>query len=139
MGRMKKANIAPESRRKSEHFKQLAEIAEVIIEDDLDQITEKPGKPGQYHISHKNNEVEELIRDELVYLLEGNMDIAMTLFGSDLWHSFESHMKAENHDIESWGLKGAAASHPIQLVALLKQIVETKTFKGDCPICQDWR
>lgn len=137
-------DVSPQSNRKQEHFELLAEIAELLIEDDLDRIIESTGDPGnltkdKYTIVRKNNEREEIARDELIGSLEGNMDVALTLFGPELWHHFEGHMKAENAEIESKGLKAMAAANPLQLVELLRMIAQRKTFKGNCPVCQDWQ
>jgi hypothetical protein len=131
------------SRQKKEHFDELAEIAELLLEDGLDRIktendSSSPHK-DRYAIVTENNEPQEITRDELGYSLAGNMDVARTLYGPELWSGFERHMEAEIAEIKAKGLTGLASADPLQLVELLKMVAQRRAFQGSCPICKDWQ
>jgi len=137
-------DMTPESRQKKEHFDELAEIAELLLEDGLDRIKEiesdsSSPRKDRYAIVTESNEPEEITMDELGYSLEGNMDVARTLYGPELWGGFERHMETESAEIEAKGLTGLASADPLQLVELLKMVAQRRAFQGSCPICKDWR
>jgi len=137
-------DMAAESGQKKEHFDELAEIAELLLEDGLDRIKEIENDSSgphkdRYATVTENNELEEITRDELGYSLEGNMDVARTLYGPESWGGFERHMEAESAEIEVKGLTGLASADPLQLVELLKMVAQRRAFQGSCPICKDWR
>ena len=136
-------DMTPESMQRKEHFDELAEIAELLLEDGLDRIKEIESDfsphNDRYAIVTENNEPEEITRDELGYSLEGNMDVARTLYGPELWGGFERHMKSESAEVKAKGLTGLASADPLQLVELLKMVAQRRAFHGTCPVCKDWR
>jgi hypothetical protein len=129
---------------KEEHFTELSEIAKLLLEDGLDQVRETKSDAGvtnkdKYAILTENNELEEITRDELGYSIEGNMEVARTLYGHDLWSGFEEHMKDESTTIKATGLFGLASTNPFQLVQQLRIASQRKTFQSTCSICKDWQ
>lgn len=129
---------------KEEHFTELSEIAKLLLEDGLDQVREAKSDAGvtnkdKYVILTENNDFEEITRDELGYSLEGNMEVARTLYGPELWGGFEEHMKDESTDIKAKGLQDLASTNPFQLVGQLRIAAQRKTFQSTCSICRDWQ
>ncbi|MFC1913099.1 hypothetical protein ACFLX7_02760 [Chloroflexota bacterium] len=136
-------DMTAESRQKKEHFDELAEIADLLLEDGLDQIKETENDSSSPHedsyaIVTENDEPKGITRDEISYSLEGNMDVARTLYDPELWSGFESHMEAESAEVEAKGLTGLASADPLQLVELLKMVAQRRAFRSNCPICKDW-
>ena len=103
----------------------LAEIAALLIEDELGKIEAVPGDSGLYVVPHAGKEPEHMTRQQLTFTLQGNMDIARTLYGYDELPLFEKHMQSVYPEIVRYGLSAAAETQPLNLVKALKATAES--------------
>jgi hypothetical protein len=51
---------------------------------------------------------------------------------------FLSHLGSEFPDIKIKGICKVAEEHPLELIHILMLLGERKTFKGKCPVCENW-
>lgn len=102
----------------------LTEIAALLIEDELGKIEAVPGNSGLYVVPHAGKAPEHMTGEQLTFTLQGNMDIARTLYGDDELVEFEKHLKTAYPEIVKDSFNSTAEAEPVKLVRVLKSIAE---------------
>jgi hypothetical protein len=135
------------SQRRQEHFSRLTDIADSLLSGRLKDIQEILD-PGDKDASHPKYAVfteydvdvlEEYSLMELIDRLGHNLDGACYKFGKwDVMDFFMSHIKAENAELESKGILAAIRDNPLGLIETLRILSSRGTFKGNCPVCENW-
>ena len=131
-------NVAPIiTNQRREHFGQLTEIAKMLIVG-LEHI--EPWEDGKDAIYVGPRELDAVIPiEELSTVLDKNLNAACVRFSEyDVYHCFASHLEEEHTEIKSKGFKEYLAWYPLKSIQMLSLLIRRGTFKGTCPVCQDW-
>jgi len=135
------------SQRKEQHFSRLAEIANSLLSGRLKDIQEivdpadKDGSRPKYAVftEYDVDVLAEFSPRELIDQLGKNLDLTCEKFGKwDVMGLFIPHLKAENAELESKGILTIIRENPLELIETLRILSSRRTFKGTCPVCQDW-
>ena len=132
------------SKRREEHFERLAKVADALLDNNLHKVVPNieggVGEP-QYLI-----EVDwissgyPLEKSQLTTILHENIGKVYNLFEPMYFHkNFLPHLMAEIPMINIKGIWDFIEEQPYELIENLKILVERRTFKGTCPICEDWQ
>jgi len=103
-------------KRLEEHFEHLAKIAEWLSRGDQ-------GLSGAF----------------LSAWLISSFKVSSEFFGDSDLDCFLSHLKVEYPDLESKEYNEIATEDPVSLLNVLKILVQRGTFKGKCPVCEEWQ
>jgi len=132
------------SKRRDEHFERLAKVADTLLDNNLHTVvpnTECSAGEPQYLV-----EVDwvssgyPLEKSQLTMILQKNIGKAYNLFEPMYFHkNFLPHLRAEIPIINIKGIWDFIEEQPYELIENLRILVERKTFKGTCPICEDWQ
>ena len=129
-----------ESQSLKEHFTQLTNIANTILEDDVGRVLtiadEADTSERIYQIVSEDSGFTELTHDQLVGRIEGNIDYVCQHYSPwHMWDCFAAHLEAEYP--ESKDFHRFLYTQTSTLINALRTIAERKTFKGTCPVCED--
>ena len=124
-----------------EHFAQLTDIANLLLEDDVDKVltiaAEADTSERRYQIVSEDSGFTELTHSQLVGRIEGNIDYVCQHYGTwHMWDCFAAHLEAEYP--ESKDFYKYLNTQTGTLINALRTMAERKTFKGTCPVCKDW-
>jgi hypothetical protein len=122
------------AKRRSGHFRQMAEVAEDILgymtdlkyvgEDEYEWVRLEPGPVT-------------VDRRELIQDLKTNIEKVRQKYRAlDLFEHFLQHLEAEEPSCKE--LEQYIEAYPWELVKLLKLLVSKGEFKGKCPVCEGW-
>ena len=78
-------------------------------------------------------------REKLSEIVLGTWNLASEVYGDWKLECLLSHIKAELPEVESRGFVDFVKANPYTLVAAIGTLVRRKTFKGTCPVCEDWQ
>lgn len=146
------ANLVIKQLNKKEHSKQLADIASMLLSHGLNNLTiaqpaenqkDNPNwieyfKKYPYRIYDYNSDSILLgNQKQLALEIKQNMEAVCNKYSKYNLDCFLSHLKAEPK-IEGKEFLEVLDKNPLQLIEILKLIVQKKTFKGTCPVCKDW-
>jgi len=85
----------------------------------------------------EESDFEDISRSHLVERIENNIEyICKTYSVYDFWDCFLPHLLDEvpgRQDFEQ-----LYNYHTIEFINILRILAQRKTFKGTCPICEDW-
>jgi len=131
---------------KQEHFEYLADISKTLLSGGLHDLTliyapeDADCKHPLYAVLQHQPSVEPVeswTLDELRGRLRENLALAYDKFGESQVNSYYlPHLKEEITDLKSLNIFIDDA--PISFIETIKVLSNRKTFKGICPICQDW-
>lgn len=124
-----------------EHVAQLTDIANLLLEDDIGRvltIASEADTPAQiYQIVSEESGFAELTHSQLVGRIEGNIDYVCQHYSTwHMWDCFASHLEAEYP--ESKDFHKYLNTQTSILINALRTMAERKTFKGTCPVCEDY-
>lgn len=127
------------------HNERLAGVAEKLLDNDLKRVMKWVNPTGdiEYHLFEGDSVSETLYRlteDDLSGRFERNIISACHEYTEwFLWHCFLPHLYAEwPEELKNEGLYITAEEQPYQLIETLRLLAERRTFKGTCPVCEDW-
>ena len=119
---------------KEEHFGRMAAIAKSLLKNGLDAITRL--EHGELSLGDGRGWFN---YEELTEILEENFKSACFEFSPyDVESGFVPHLEAEVPAIKTQGLQKYLDEHPYEMIETLRLLCRRKTFKGKCPICQEW-
>jgi hypothetical protein len=131
---------------RQEHFEYLAGISNTLLSGGLHDLTviytpeDTDCKHPLYAVLQHQPSVEPVeswTQDELSRRLKENLALAHDRFGESQVNSYYlSHLKAEIPDFKN--LNTVIDDAPISYIETLKVLSNRRTFKGTCPVCQDW-
>ncbi len=135
LGNLKVAPIITNQRR--EHFTQLTEIVRMLVVG-LEHI--EPWEDGKEAIYVGPRELDAVVpMDELSTVLEKNLNAAYVHSSEyDVDYCFVPHLETEYPEIKATGFEEFLEQEPLKLINNLKLLLRRKTYKGTCPVCQDW-
>ncbi|MFC1995929.1 hypothetical protein ACFLVM_03560 [Chloroflexota bacterium] len=125
------------AKKRDEHFVYLAEIANLLLDGGLDRISNIQNA-GQFEIIEEGYTIRTLSRDQLIATLEENLVKTYQQYAD--WQvdgQLFAHIKAEYHSFSD--VYGYINRNPIEVVDILRTLAQRKTFKGTCPVCEDWQ
>ena len=127
-----------------EHNAKLAGVADRLLANDLKRVMKwvEPTGDIEYHLFDESETylLERLTEDELSGQFEQNIDLAYQDYTEWFFKEcFLPHLYAEwSEELKNKGFYIAAEEQPYQLIETLRLLAERKTFKGTCPVCEDW-
>ena len=126
-----------------EHFEHLTDVARTLLANGLDTVEPKRSKgdefePAEYIVWDGYFEKATVNQDQLSDMLDDNIPLAASKHGLD-FDCFLSHLEVEYSDIESKGLWKVIRENPYELIETLRVLARRKTFKGTCPVCENWQ
>lgn len=130
--------------RRVEHFNQLVDIAETLIMDSLNTVTTtREDVTNPEYVGYEDGVYESpeypVSREQLVTALDQHIEIVYTKYTAVKFsQQFIPHLIAEIPDIATNGLGSYITEHPYELIDTLRILVDRKTFKGKCPVCEEW-
>lgn len=124
-----------------EHFAQLTDIANLLLEDDVGKVltvaTEIDTPERIYQVVSENSGFAELTHSQLVGRIEGNIDYVCQHYSTwHMWDCFAVHLEDEYP--ESKDFYRYLNTQTSTLINALRKMAERKTFKGTCPVCEDY-
>lgn len=124
-----------------EHFAQLTDIANLLLEDDVGKVLIVPGivddPEGTYTVVSDISGITELTYSQLIRRIEGNIDYVCQRYSTwHMWDCFAAHLTAEYPESEDF--YEFLYTRTSELINALRTLAERKTFKGTCPVCEDW-
>jgi hypothetical protein len=134
----------------SSHYLHLAEIAHALLENNIEFLTpvvtsNESGKGIEFKgMCFSNGQHSEKVGTLLTYgevsaRLMKNLKAAYNKFGFlDIDENFLPHLKAELPLVKANDIETIIQQKPARLVVVLRLLSQRKTFKGKCPICNDW-
>lgn len=132
------------SKRREEHFDRIADVATLLLANDLDSVTENPTREDQfgifkYTIWHGGSGLG-ITHEQLSQLLDQNIE-SVSDQPNDAYDldCLLSHLKDECPQIKSKGFGNFVKENPYKLIEALRIFIRRKTFKGTCPVCKDWQ
>jgi hypothetical protein len=126
---------------KQDHFDQLADMADWCSSLNLNTVrpingasTQQSNQEPLYYLAGegKNITTDEL-RDRIISLI----DWGRAHFGALMDH-FITHLAAEFDNIRPQECEQYLLDNPYLVVDMIRNLALRKTFKGKCPVCQDW-
>ena len=130
-----------ESQSVREHFTQLVDIANLLLEEDVSKVLTIAGESDTperiYQIVSEDSGFIELTHSQLVGIIEGNIDYVCQHYSTwHMWNCFAAHLEAEYP--ESKDFCKYLNTQTSTLINALRTMAERKTFKGTCPACEDY-
>jgi len=135
------------AKRRAEHFDHLADIATAFLINEIDTVMpsintvmpriirgDEYGRP-KYTIGEQEVEVSNF---ELSLSLQANIQSVLSQFSPWDLTCLIYHLKAESPEIESKGFADVVRENPYELIDTLRVLAHRRTFKGTCPVCEDW-
>ena len=135
------------TRRRDEHFKQLADIAKSLLDNDLESVrhgwsTNRVTGQVMYILTRGNKvgDYYDLTKEQLSCRLKENIVLTEHKYTRPFFHSrFLPHLTSElPEELKTEGFYDIVNGQPYQLIETLRLLAERKTFKGTCPVCKDW-
>ncbi|MFC1924790.1 hypothetical protein ACFLXA_05460 [Chloroflexota bacterium] len=139
---------------KKEHFDQLALVAKALlnVHDYLENTSKNPSKDEQCkeYAQPSGDEYWPLSHAELSSSLQRNLDVMNgVIHGYEGWDESKIfpridieclvyHLGEECSEVKSKGFSKAIEENPYEVIDNLRVLCRRKTFKGTCPVCQDW-
>ena len=121
------------------HYEQLAKTAEILLEDDLRKlITAKDESSGENYNLLIAGYPESITHKQIIGRLEANVASACEKYGT--WWVFDcfiAHVEAEYPEGQDFYISMEADT--IKLITMLMTLAHRKTFKGTCPVCEEWQ
>ena len=129
-----------------EHNEKLFGVANKFLENDLNRVMKFITSTGECkYLLHEDNKVDEiperLSENDLSFQLEQNLISAYHVYTEWFYKTcFIPHLFAElTEEVRLKWEKNLLYEQPYELIDTLRLLVARKTFKGTCPICEDWR
>lgn len=126
---------------KEEHFGQLTDIVNLLLEDDVGKVLTIPGEidtpETTYTIVSDVSGLIEITHSELIGRIEGNIDCVCQRYSTwHMWDCFATHLKAEYPESEDF--YEFLYTRTSELINALRTLAQRKTFKGTCDVCKEW-
>ena len=133
-------------KRKEEHFGDLADIAKSLLANGLDSVscpgwTTKRSRQVKYVIPNENaaSGYDELTKEQLASRLNSNMAAILREKDWVFRQCFIPHLKSElPGELKTKLFYEIIEERPYQVIEILRVLAARKTFKGTCPVCEDW-
>lgn len=130
-----------ESQSLREHFTQLVDIANLLLEEGVGKVLTIAGESDTperiYQVVSEDLGLTELTHNQLIGRIEGNIDYVCQHYSTwHMWDCFAAHMEAEYP--ESKDFYKYLNTQTSTLINVLRTMAERKTFKGTCPVCEDY-
>lgn len=128
-----------------EHNAKLAGVADRLLANDLKRVMKWVEPPGdiEYHLFDESESYlqEQLTEDELSGQFEQNIELAYQDYTEWFFKEcFLPHLHAEwSEELKDKGFYIVMYEQPYLLIETLRLLAERKTFKGTCPVCEDWQ
>jgi len=123
-----------------EHRVHMTKIAEMLLDNDIGRVVivgggEQP--ESVYSIVSPESDYYEIKHNELVGRIEHNIDCVCREYNPwYMFNCFAEHLMAEFPPaLDYYELLN---KHPGKLINALRTMAERKTFKGTCPVCEDY-
>jgi len=121
------------------HYEQLAKTAEILLEDNLGKImTTDDESSGEKYKLLIASYPESIAHKQIIGRLEANVASACEKYGT--WWVFDCfipHVEAEYPEGQDFYLSMEADT--IKLITTLMTLAHRITFKGTCPVCEEWQ
>jgi hypothetical protein len=130
--------------RMEEHFEHLADIVWAVLSNpyNLDGVKENPSRGTPFDIFKytlwESGSGQGITHGQLSSMLGENIDRVDYVFAEFDFYCLILHLRAESPEIEAKGFYTVATENPYELIDTLRILARRKTFKGTCPVCQDW-
>jgi len=130
-----------ESRKK--HFEHLLSMVNFLLGNDVGKVFGNPSEGDipevdDYTIISEASDFERIPHSRLVERIENNIeDICKTYSVYDFWDCFVPHLLDEVPSRQ--GFERLYNNHTIDFINTLRMLTQRKTFKGTCPVCEDWQ
>jgi len=127
-----------------EHNARLAGVAEILLSNDLIRVSKHTFATGEveYQLFDEDevNLQDSFTEDDLSALFEDNYPLAYKEYTEWFVNKcFAIHLEAEwPEEFTGKGFYIVADEQPYFLLETLRLLAERKTFKGTCPVCEDW-
>lgn len=127
-----------------EHNAKLVGVTDRLLDNDLNRVMKWITSTGdiEYHLFDESEEhlVHRLTEDDLAGQFEQNIILAYQDYTDWFFKTcFLPHLYAEwSEELKKKGFYIIAEEQPYQLIETLRLLVERKTFRGNCPVCEDW-
>ncbi len=131
------------TQQRGEHFTQLTEIAQALIAGNLDNVApicpEEGSDRVEYVIMGGTEPSQTIGLGGMRAKLDENLDRACGTFSFfTVMDYFVPHLKAEQLGFASEGISREIQERPYELIEILRVLANRRTFKGTCPVCEDW-
>lgn len=135
------APIIVESKKK--HFLHLAELANSLLEDGLDNVeintNERSNINGKKYVII-NDHSDEAVNTKYLYAsLIANIDVTIRKYSKSEVDDLFSHLLAEYPEVDDGDTNTYIKDKPFELIEILHLLARRKTFKGTCPVCEEWQ
>jgi len=125
-----------------EHFAQLTDIANLLLDGDIGKVltiaAEVDSPERIYQVVKEDSGLTERTHSQLVGTIEGNIDYVCQCYSTwHMWDCFAAHLEAEYP--ESKDFHKYLNTQTSTLMNALRTLAARKTFKGTCPVCEEWQ
>jgi hypothetical protein len=133
-------------KRREEHFIELADIVKSLLANGLESVscpawTANRSGEVKYLLPNANADsgYDELTKEQLTSHLNSNM---ATILKEKDWffrYCFIPHLKSElPGELKTKLFYQIIEEQPYELIEILRLLAARKTFKGTCPVCENW-
>ena len=132
---------------KERHFLQLAEVAEGLLEDNLNTVEtsvrqgDNLGEPEYIILDGGwDSPPYPITKEQLSSILEHNIEVVRNQYTIQVFYEqFLAHLESElPEELKTKGFFDVVKEQPYRLIEILRVLAARKTFKGTCPVCKDW-
>lgn len=138
-----------------EHFAELTDITNLLLSNDVDRVMkggtvniistsgEKGTRYVEYYFTDGTNFESppyDLTKEQLSDQLKRNIEFPIHKYTEWVFYKcFLPHLISElPEELKTEGFYTIVQEQPYQLIETLRLLAARKTFKGTCPVCEDW-
>ena len=128
------------TKRLEEHFDYLVNMVNILLEQRLETITKNDPSVSAFPYTLWSGQTGIAIPHELIssYLQQNINQLYLEYKDFDL-QNFTCHLEAEYPEIRSKGFPTVIRDNPYELIETLRVLESRRTFKGTCPVGEDWQ